>query len=156
MQDNYIFVISNDKIIKININDYSVLEEKDLRDSGYYMIKSTTNGAASSIQNIWSVNYTTTLEAPVFCNEDKKVIARFNSETLEFEKIIDVSEYEFSYPYGQEAFIVDWCLQYDKYLVIQLQNNLQLLKLLQSLYLLRNYLHMNQRLSSFQHRLLYN
>ncbi len=118
-QDNYIFVVTSDKIVKIATNDYSVLEEKRIEKSDYKMVSGVLPGAATHMENIWDVTQVSTMEKPVFYDSQKRTIVEFNSESLSFDILVDTSEYQI----GQYDFTPKVGLKYNNYLVVQFESN---------------------------------
>lgn len=93
VQDNYLFAIICNKIIKFDLSDYSIIEEKEL-DNSFSLISSVREGgsrtlgieegpAATSLYPLFSVVNRTDSDS------QKSGIYKFNSTTLSFEKIID-------------------------------------------------------------------
>jgi hypothetical protein len=89
-QDNYIFVIIYNKILKLNRDNYSILEEKDVEDR-YYLINSGSKGISRTLGTEEISTSSVTLESPIFGKD--KDIYKFNSVTMNFEKIIDNDVY---------------------------------------------------------------
>lgn len=102
-QDGYIFVVILDKIIKMDMTDYSIIEEKPMFEKYDLMtsVKANTWGGSAA--------WVCSLKEPVFSVRSKESIVRFDSSTLTFKNIID------KVPYGYAGYVQ----KFDNYLVIQ-------------------------------------
>lgn len=88
-QDNYIFVVTADKIIKLNTNNHTIIEEKPFNNNGYTLY---TNIHTRNHEIMGKVEYTApicTLAKPFVYSKDNSTY-RFDSKTMEFKKIADV------------------------------------------------------------------
>ena len=88
-QDNYIYVVTNDKIIKLDIDNHKLIEEKTFINNGYSLYSSVhlrSHSFGEKVENNVPLN---TLEKPFFYAEDNSTLI-FDSEKMEFIKIADV------------------------------------------------------------------
>jgi len=96
VQDNYIFAIIANKVIKIDKSNYTIIEEKEI-DKSFSLISSVRGGGARTLGVEEGPAMTSTY--PLFAIIDKYSsydsvdkcgdIYQFDSETLSFEKIIE-------------------------------------------------------------------
>ncbi|MBU3114531.1 hypothetical protein [Clostridium lacusfryxellense] len=89
-QDNYIFVVTTDKIIKLDINNkHTIIGEKPFNNHGYTLY---TSIRARNHEVMGKVEHTApicALAKPFVYSKDNTTY-RFNSQTMEFKKIGDV------------------------------------------------------------------
>lgn len=88
IQDNFIFAIIKNKIIKFDIITHSILEEKIFdTDLKYSLISNVRPGGATMLGNEEICMGLCVINDPVF-NSDNNIY-KFNSKMLTFEKIVD-------------------------------------------------------------------
>lgn len=85
VQDNYIFAIIGSKILKIDMNNYNLIYEKDIGNK-YSLVPSNTPGASMILGTHYHALQITATEKPLFYSNN--AIYKFDSERLEFEKVI--------------------------------------------------------------------
>ena len=92
-QDEYIFAIIANKVIKFNMSDYAIIEEREL-DEKYSMISSTNEIKITVMGRAELPVNTSALANPIFyadsndSNDYIRKIVRFDSNTLTFKEII--------------------------------------------------------------------
>jgi len=107
VQDNYIFAIIANKIVKFNLSNYEIIEEKELNDN-FSLINSVRSGsgrtlgieeepAATSIYPLFAI---VDKSDSTNSNIKKDGVYKFNSTTLSFEKIMNNYEGGFLQKYG--------------------------------------------------------
>jgi hypothetical protein len=88
-QDNYIFVVTTDKIIKLDINKHAIIEEKLFNNHGYTLY---TSIRARNHEVMGKGELTApicALAKPFIYSKDNSTY-RFDSQTMEFKKIAEV------------------------------------------------------------------
>lgn len=89
-QDDYIFITTSNKIIKLNKDNHSLIEENNILNE-YNVIPSGCKDINLTLGSKETITTLSALENPIF--ENDKDIYVFNSKTMNFEKIIDNSVY---------------------------------------------------------------
>lgn len=129
-KDNYIFAIVANKIIKFNINDYSILEEKELGDNiKYSLISSVRSGGTMTLGMQEGPTNICTNNNPMFNSENSSGIYTFNTSNLTFEKIIKnsingfVQKYNNYYVFQSETETIIYNSDRNNYKVYKSANN---------------------------------
>lgn len=88
-QDYYIYVVTTDKIIKLDMKDHAIIEEKPYINEGYTLYTSVRDRNHQILGKVEITAPICALENPFVYSKDNSTY-RFDSQTMEFKKITDI------------------------------------------------------------------
>lgn len=96
VQDHSIFLITSEKIIKLDILTHAVMEEKNFLNSGYRLFPSILARTHEGLAKHELTAPVCVLENPLFCSKNNAV-NQFNAQTMEFTEIANIDKANYAF-----------------------------------------------------------